>query len=534
MFFKKRNNFPWFTLVELLVVITVLSILATIAGIYVFNNISESRDAVRKSDLSNIQKTLELYKIENATYPDPDDYVSITYSGALAWKQWLMWTGAIKSLKNFGSDIPSDPKFGNFYTYSVTNKNKEQQIAWVLENFEELEWLWEIAQIMIPQTHAAIVGPTYATSVDTAYVLGSYNGFMIKVLTGSTDIFIATPSIISYDVSTSSDLLDILQSQKLVYNEFFNLPSSYSGVIDDIDWGFNFNVTDPVLFSWIPSSLKNENNLISFNERLKYVYATTPTESFDEYISILEEDGLNKLKKFLGKYFKIYFKTYFNCFDIKDDGVADGDGLYTVDPDGEGGSDPYDVYCDMTTDGWGWTRKWDNHLTNSSFEWWNDIATEWWSNATNTITNLWAWNTPISWSNYALRQTGSSQSEYQITLDDLSLAKSWDKIILSLWVRDDDNGTTWDSCSDFACNHNSEAWYLFHNRIYYSDGTNDVNGTVEVLDTVITSDGAAWEHQRITNTIRKSVNNFHWYVWYGAEGTTDLYFTWVKIEIFYR
>ena len=85
-------------------------------------------------------------------------------------------------------------------------------------------------------------------------------------------------------------------------------------------------------------------------------------------------------------------------------------------------------------------------------------------------------------------------------------------MILSLWVRDDDNGTTWDSCSDFACNHNSEAGYMFHNRIFYSDGTNDVNGTMEVLETVTTDDGNTWEHQRITNTVRKSVNNFHWYV----------------------
>ncbi len=533
MLWVKKYFLLWFTLVELIVTITVISILSTIAGIYILNNISESRDAVRKSDLWSIQKNLELYKAKNGELPDPDNYTNVTYSGALAWKQWFMWTGAIRSLEAFGSDVPSDPKYGNLYTYSTTNKNKEYQLAGVLENLNEAGWLWKIAQIVTPQAHAGIIRSTNATTINTAYVLWWYNGFMVKVSTGSVDTFIATPSIISYDVS-NPDMINILQSQKLVYNEFFNLPSSYSWLIDNIDGWFNFNVTDPVLFSWVSSALKQETTLLAFNERLKYVYATTPTESFDTYISILEENGLNKLKKFLWKYFKIYFKSYFNCFDIQDDGVSNGDGIYTIDPDGEGWQAPYDVYCDMTTDGGWWTRKWDNNLTNSNFEWGNDIATEWGSNATNTIVNLWVWNTPISESTYAVHQTWASHSEYQISLDDISKVKSWDKIILSLWVRNDDNGTTWDSCTTFACRHNSEAWYVFHNRIFYSDGTSDVNGTMEVLETVTTNDGYTWEHQRITNTVRKSVNNFHWYIWYGAENTTDLYFTGVRVEVYYK
>ena len=44
-----------------------------------------------------------------------------------------------------------------------------------------------------------------------------------------------------------------------------------------------------------------------------------------------------------------------SCLDIKKKGLSQGDGIYLIDPDGEGQGNPFKVHCDMTSFGGGWT-----------------------------------------------------------------------------------------------------------------------------------------------------------------------------------
>ena len=65
-----RNKIKGFTLVELLVVITILGILATIGLVAFASSQARGRDVQRKSDLKQIATALEMFYSDYGVYPN--------------------------------------------------------------------------------------------------------------------------------------------------------------------------------------------------------------------------------------------------------------------------------------------------------------------------------------------------------------------------------------------------------------------------------------------------------------------------------
>ena len=123
-----------FTLVELIVVITILAILGTIGFISLDKYTTQSRDAVRTEDLSNIRKGLEAYEAAHGKYPLPDNAVTIYNSGTVVRYQGYAGRQTLSNIK-FSNNAGTDPlDSGTYYTYTTNALQTKMQLLAYLED----------------------------------------------------------------------------------------------------------------------------------------------------------------------------------------------------------------------------------------------------------------------------------------------------------------------------------------------------------------------------------------------------------------
>lgn len=97
------NKIKGFTLIELMVVIAIIGIMASIGAVTFAGAQSKGRDAKRKADLDDLKKALQLYYTDNQVFPPS-----------------ATWTTAVGTYMKL---IPQDPKTKVNYSYTYNSDN---------------------------------------------------------------------------------------------------------------------------------------------------------------------------------------------------------------------------------------------------------------------------------------------------------------------------------------------------------------------------------------------------------------------------
>ncbi|MFH1601377.1 MAG: prepilin-type N-terminal cleavage/methylation domain-containing protein [Candidatus Shapirobacteria bacterium] len=107
-----------FTLVELLVVMAIMAILASIAFGQYRNSQKKARDAQRKADLDNIARALEMYYSDHGSYPlNYEGLISVDGETGVGWTESFQADVGDDQTVVYMKRLPKDPQTDYSYCY---------------------------------------------------------------------------------------------------------------------------------------------------------------------------------------------------------------------------------------------------------------------------------------------------------------------------------------------------------------------------------------------------------------------------------
>jgi len=284
-----------FTLVELIVVITILAVLGTIAFISLQGFSLKARDSARVSDLATISKSLEFFKTTEWYFPDPTNATNISYSWSLAWKQWEFGEETRRISWRI-SQVPVDPLTLNPYTYSTTNTRQEYELWAVTETTFSYNDISDNKSYALWKT---LFPSAYADNAFFSYVTWNYNKQVLSVRDENTIYILGVPTIITTEIIDVT-VQDIIANQSFAVNGSKNLAASYADALPQ--WQSHtgsisfipgtISLSAPLVYEGIVNELSNDTAKQDFWENLKEYYANSNVSGDESYKQLVNiEDG---------------------------------------------------------------------------------------------------------------------------------------------------------------------------------------------------------------------------------------------------
>lgn len=129
-----------FTIVELMVAVTIIAILGAVSFVSYSSYTQDVRDANRIAQLSSIHNLL-IQRGAKASLPKPDDAVDIRVEGEIIWYQWYAGENVLEDIWYNTKGL--DPLDQKYFTYYVTKNLKYFQLLAFAEDPENVPWFAE-------------------------------------------------------------------------------------------------------------------------------------------------------------------------------------------------------------------------------------------------------------------------------------------------------------------------------------------------------------------------------------------------------
>jgi len=126
--YKKNNGF---TLVELIVVLTILAILSTLWFVAYVDYLKSVRDSSRIQQMTSLYDAITLYSSRASIPISTSDWISVLAWTGVVGYQWFINQNLRDAIKY--SDGWVDPKTNEDYTYFISADRKHAQILWFFE-----------------------------------------------------------------------------------------------------------------------------------------------------------------------------------------------------------------------------------------------------------------------------------------------------------------------------------------------------------------------------------------------------------------